>query len=273
MTVSKFILAPELADTREKSCGTPGHNAFNQSLVEQFDGSWKLNTCPACRWQALYNTPKDRDEHLQAVAQVEAERLNSDLIASGITPRFRKCSLSSYVTGDDKAKKRALSICRKYADGFEDHLSAGRALMLMGEIGTGKTHLACAILQQVVGIGGYTGLIVTAESITQAVTDSFRNNSGPTKTDLINELASVDLLVIDEVGVHSVRAGKDFTPSLLHEVIDRRYQLIKPTILVSNQKPEDLHSFIGPRAADRLRENGGLLAPFTWKSARSGGTE
>lgn len=271
MTVSKFILAPELADTREKSCGTPGHNAFKQSLVEQFDGSWKLNTCPACRWQALYNTPKDREEHLQAVAQVEAERLNSDLIATGITPRFRKCSLDSYVTDDDKAKHRALSICRKYAEGFEDHLTAGRALMLMGEIGTGKTHLACAILQHVVHTGGYTGLIVTAESITQAVTDSFRNNSGPSKTDLINELASVDLLVIDEVGVHSVRAGKDFTPSLLHEVVDRRYQLIKPTILVSNQKPEDLHSFIGPRAADRLRENGGLLAPFTWNSARSGG--
>ncbi|HJH22250.1 MAG TPA: ATP-binding protein [Pseudomonas lactis] len=272
MTVSKFILAPELAETREKSCGTPGHKAFKQSLVEQFDGTWELSTCPACRWQALYNTPKESEEHLQAMAQIEAEHLNSELIATGITPRFRKCSLSSYVTGDDKAKQRALSICRKYAEGFEDHLSAGRALMLMGEIGTGKTHLACAILQCIVGNHGFSGLIVTAESITQAVTDSFRNNSGPTKTDLINELASVDLLVIDEVGVHSVRPGKDFTPSLLHETIDRRYQLVKPTILVSNQKPEDLHSFIGPRAADRLRENGGLLAPFTWKSARSGGS-
>lgn len=271
MTVSKFILAPELAETREKSCGTPGHNAFKQSLVEQFDGSWKLNTCPACRWQALYNTPKDQDAHLQAVLEVAAERLNEDLIATGITPRFRKCSLSSYVTGDDKAKQRALSICRKYADKFDEHRDAGRALMLMGEIGTGKTHLACAILQCIVRHDGSTGLIVTAESITQAVTDSFRSNSGPSKTDLFNELASVDLLVIDEVGMHTAKPGKDFTPGLLHEVIDRRYQLIKPTILISNQKPEDLHTFIGPRAADRLRENEGLLAPFTWKSARSGG--
>jgi DNA replication protein DnaC len=272
VTVSKFIMTPELAQTREKLCGTPGHLAFKQSLVEQFDGSWKPDFCPACRWQSLHNTPKDREEHLQAVAQVEAERLNSDLIATGITPRFRKCRLDNYVTGNDTAKQRALSICRKYAEGFEAHLTAGRALMLMGEIGTGKTHLACAILLHVVSTGGYTGLIVTAESITQAVTDSFRSNSGPSKTDLLNELASVDLLVIDEVGVHSVRPGKDFTPSLLHEAIDRRYQLVKPTILVSNQKPEDLQNFIGPRAADRLRENGGLLAPFTWKSARSEGS-
>lgn len=272
MTVSKFILAPELAQTRERSCGTPGHNQFQQSLVEQFDGSWKPNVCPACRWQALYNTPKDQEEHLQAVRDVAAERLNQDLIATGITPRFRQCSLDNYITGDDKAKQRALNICHKYAGSFAEHLAAGRALMLMGEIGTGKTHLACAIVQCVVRSHGMTGLIVTAESITQAVTDSFRSNSGPSKTDLINELASVDLLVVDEVGVHTARPGKDFTPSLLHEVIDRRYQLLKPTIVISNQKPEDLQGFIGPRAADRLRENGGLLAPFTWKSARSGGS-
>ncbi|NBF13070.1 ATP-binding protein [Pseudomonas sp. Fl4BN1] len=272
MTFSKFSPAPQLIESRTRACGVPGHNQFQQGLVEQFDGSWKPNTCPACRWQALYNTPKDRDEHLSAVADDAAEYLNLALIATGITPRFRGCSFDGYTTGDDKAKQRALSICRKYAEGFEAHSQAGRALMLMGEIGTGKTHLACAILQHVVRQGGYTGLIVTAESITQAVTDSFRGNAGPSKSDLIAELAAVDLLVIDEVGMHTAKPGKDFTPGLLHEAIDRRYQLIKPTILISNQKPEMLQDFIGPRAADRLRENGGLLAPFTWGSARSGGT-
>ncbi|WP_277592959.1 ATP-binding protein [Pseudomonas chlororaphis] len=271
MTISKFSPAPELAESRMVACGVPGHLQFQQGLVEQFGGTWKRNTCPACRWQALYNTPKDREEHLAAVVEVEAEYLNRDLIATGITPRFRQCSFDNYVTSDDKAKQRALSICRKYAEGFDAHLQAGRALMLMGEIGTGKTHLACAILQHVVRQNGRTGLIVTAESITQAVTDSFRNNAGPSKSDLLAELAAVDLLVIDEVGMHTAKPGKDFTPGLLHEAIDRRYQLIKPTILISNQKPESLQDFIGPRAADRLRENGGLLAPFTWKSARSGG--
>jgi len=188
-----------------------------------------------------------------------------------IPKRFADKSFASFVASLP-AQQVALDACIEYVDNFSKHKREGRCMLLLGKVGTGKTHLACAILQCIVRNHGFSGLIVTAESITQAVTDSFRNNSGPTKTDLINELASVDLLVIDEVGVHSVRPGKDFTPSLLHETIDRRYQLVKPTILVSNQKPEDLHSFIGPRAADRLRENGGLLAPFTWKSARSGGS-
>lgn len=271
MTASKFIEAPQLIEVRTKACGVPGHHQFQQGLVEQFDGTWKPNVCPACRWEALYNRPADHEDHLSAVSEDAAEQLNRALIATGITPRFRNCTFDTYVTGEDNAKKRALSICRKYVDGFEDNFRSGRALMLMGEIGTGKTHLACAILQHVVRNGGYSALIVTAETITQAVTDSFRSNSGLSKSQLIAELGEVDLLVIDEVGFHTPKPGKDFTPSLLHEVIDARYQHIRPTILVSNQKPVDLPEFIGPRAADRLRENGGLLAPFTWKSARTGG--
>lgn len=271
MTVSKFSPAPRIAESRMRSCGVPGHNQFMQGLVEQFDGTWRLSTCSACRWQALHNTPKDQDAHLTAVTDDMAEDLNAALLATGITPRFRACSFDSYVTADDPAKQRVLNICRKYAEGFEKHSKDGRALMLMGEIGCGKTHLACAILQHVVRHEGRTGLIVTAESITQAVTDSFRSNTGPSKSELIADLASVDLLVIDEVGFHTPKPGKDFTPSLLHEVIDARYQRVLPTILVSNQTPNKLQDFIGPRAADRLRENGGLLAPFTWCSARAGG--
>lgn len=270
MTVSKFCPVPRVAESRMRSCGVPGHNQFMQGLVEQFDGSWKLSTCPTCRWQALHNTAKESETHLSAVAEDMAEDLNAALLATGITPRFRQCSFDTYVTEGNQAKQRVLNICRKYAEAFDQHAAEGRALMLMGEIGCGKTHLACAILQHLVRHEGRTGLIVTAESITQAVTDSFRSNTGPSKSELIAELAEVDLLVIDEVGFHTPKPGKDFTPSLLHEVIDARYQRVRPTIVVSNQTPDRLQDFIGPRAADRLRENGGLLAPFTWASARSG---
>ncbi|MDH0745755.1 ATP-binding protein [Pseudomonas sp. GD03842] len=271
MTVSKFSPAPRLAETRMHSCGVAGHIQHQRSLVEQFDGSWKPSVCPACRWQALNNTPKDQDEYRNALAEDMAEDLNAALLATGITPRFRNCSFATYLTDGDRAKQRALNICRGYAEGFEQHAKDGRALMLLGEIGCGKTHLACAILQHIVRHEGKTGLIVTAESITQAVTDSFRSNAGPSKSELIAELTGVDLLVIDEVGFHTPKPGKDFTPSLLHEVIDARYQRVLPSVLVSNQTKDSLHEFIGPRAVDRLRENGGLLAPFTWVSARAGG--
>lgn len=270
MTVFKFAPAPRLAETRTVECSEPGHGQFETCLVEQFAGGWHSTTCPKCRWTAL-NTHVSDLVRATAREADEADKLNAALFATNVTPRFRSCTFDNFVTGAETAKVRALETCRRYAEGFDGHYIAGRALMLLGEIGNGKTHLACAILQHIVRVEGATGLIVTAEAIMQAVSDSFRSNATPTKTELLAELAAVDLLVIDEVGMHTPRAGKDFMPGLLHEVIDRRYQLVLPTILISNQGREQLPEFIGPRATDRLRENGGLLAPFTWASARVGG--
>lgn len=275
MTNSKFRPAPrmtERTDSNMRSCPVPGHGQFHAFKTEQFDGTWKDSTCPRCHWEGYRNSPMDTPAYQAARAEEDDRRLNADLLATAITPRFRGCTFDNFRTdGGDSAKVRALNTCRKYAENFREHYQAGRALALLGEIGNGKTHLACAILQHIVRIERATGLIVTAEAITQAVSDSFRNNSGPSKSDRLQELAEVDLLVIDEVGMHTPRPGKDFTPGLLHEVIDRRYQLVLPTVLVSNQTRERLPEFIGPRAADRLRENGGLMAAFTWKSARVGG--
>ncbi|MCQ9423358.1 ATP-binding protein [Pseudomonas sp. LJDD11] len=270
MTVFKFAPAPRLTETRTVECKEPGHGQFEISVVEQFEGGALSTSCPACRWTALNTQTSDLLRTVAREAE-QADKLNAALFATGITPRFRACTFESFQVGDNPDKQRALNICRQYAEGFADHYRDGRALMLLGEIGNGKTHLACAILQHIVRVEGASGLIVTAEAIMQAVTDSFRSNAGPSKSELLTELAAVDLLVIDEVGMHTPRPGRDFMPSLLHEVIDRRYQLVLPTILISNQGRERLPDFIGPRALDRLREKGGLLAPFTWSSARVGG--
>lgn len=273
MTISKFRPAPRIAEQHEVCCRAGrGHKNYDEQLVELFGGGWYRTECPACQWELLYNKPKE-DERRQAAEKAAAEHeLSQDLIATGITPRFRGCTFDNFLTdGGDAGKTRALSICRGYAEKFAEHYRQGRALMLLGEIGNGKTHLACAILQHIVREEQATGLIVTAEAIIQGVTDSFRQNASHTKSQLLQELAEVDLLVIDEVGMHTPRQGRDFAPGLLHEVIDWRYQLVLPTVLVSNQTRERLPEFIGPRAADRLRENGGLLAPFTWRSARLGG--
>lgn len=86
-----------------------------------------------------------------------------------------------------------------------------------------------------------------------------------TEEDVLEELGGFDLLVIDEVGASR---GSDWEVQLLHEVIDRRYQAVRPTIVVSNLTTTDLKDYIGERALDRLRQGGGDLVGFTWASVR-----
>ncbi|MDV7919996.1 ATP-binding protein, partial [Pseudomonas aeruginosa] len=75
-----------------------------------------------------------------------------------------------------------------------------------------------------------------------------------TERDALEELAGFDLLVIDELGA---QGGTEYELGLLHEVIDRRYREMRPTVVVSNMSAQEVAKYIGDRAVDRLRENGG----------------
>lgn len=269
---SNFRRQPEM---RTFEGGCPQHpEVETRSEVEQFDGSMQIRPCKQCQFHGLRIAEVGSEEHTQALANLAAERLNSALVGSGITPRFAECAFSTYrATTPEMAA--ALEKCQGYANEFPQHFKAGRNLLMTGNIGTGKTHLACSIVRRVIEMKAIA-VITTAAEIIRVFKRSMARDSGYTEGDVIDELSGFDLLVIDEVGA---QAGTAYELGALHEVIDRRYQLLKPTVLVSNlaAKPTtdvdgkplpSLEQYIGARALDRLRENGALLAGFTWGSAR-----
>jgi len=258
---SNFRRQPELR-TFTSECPVHGH--VDRSEVEQFDGSMQVRPCKACQWEALRVAPVDTEEHKQAVAHVATERINTALIGSGITPRFAGSMFSNYRV-DNTAMGQALEICQGYADNFGENYSDGRNLLLCGNVGTGKTHLASSIVQQVIRQLDALAVITSAAEIIRVFKGSMDRNAGYSERDVIAELADFDLLVIDEVGA---QAGTAYELAVLHEVFDRRYQLVRPTVVVSNMDAKGLGQYIGERALDRLRENKALLAGFTWESER-----
>lgn len=266
MADSSFLKPPAKKRGEPMFDRCPEHGQFESWLVEQFDGSWKANTCQQCRWQALnwqHVAESTRDAAREAK---RAELVNQRLIESGITPRFRGCSFDNFEVGGDQSKRAALESCRRYAEDFDAVVREGRSQLLLGNLGTGKTHLATAIVQAVIRQHAATAIVTTASEIARAVKATFAKSSKTSERDVLDELAGVDLLVIDEVGVQ-VSTG-DFGPGLLHEVIDRRYQQVLPTILVSNMTVDELPRFIGDRALDRLRQGSSRMVRFTWTSAR-----
>lgn len=270
---SNFRRQPEMR-TFAGSC--PNHpEVVQRSEVEQFDGSMQTRPCKKCQFHGLRVAEVGSEEHSQAVTNLKAERVNSALVGSGISPRFAESTFANY-RATTPAMAQAQELCQGYADNFGEHYRAGRNLLMTGNVGTGKTHLACGIIQQLVRQENAVAVITTAAEIIRVFKRSMARDSGYTEGDVIDELASFDLLVIDEVGA---QAGTAYELGMLHEVIDKRYQLVKPTVLVSNlpatskqgadgKVAPSLEQYIGARALDRLRENDALLAGFTWASAR-----
>lgn len=240
------------------------HGQVDMTEVEQLDGSMLARGCKRCAWEALHTTPRDSAERALANAQHKVEKASEALIAAGITPRFAGATFESYLA-EKEPQHRALAKCRSYAEQFPANFRAGRSLLLTGNVGCGKTHLASAIIRTVVADHCHA-LIIPAGDIVSIARASMAPGSGYTDRDVAVHLGGLDLLVIDEVGAQK---GSEYELGLLHSIIDRRYQAVLPTVVISNLSADGLKSYIGDRALDRLRQNGGQQVGFTWESKRA----
>lgn len=273
--ISNFVRAPERTQGPDNGAECPVHGRYTEVSVEQYGGGMLANGCPACHFAGLRTSPEGSEQHLQALQVNQQRKLNALLIGSGITPRFRNATFQSYQADGSVPMAQVLVRCRDFAEQFPEHYEAGRSLLLVGNVGTGKTHLASAIVQHVIREHGAQAVITSAAQIIRVAKGAMARNTQYTERDVIEELVGFDLLVIDEVGA---QGGTEYERSLLHEVIDQRYQQVLPTVLISNL-PADvgggpageltLLDFIGERALDRLRQ-GGRAVRFTWGSARGG---
>lgn len=182
---------------------------------------------------------------------------------AAIPPRFADRRLETFIAHCPEAAK-ALSVATEYATGFEQSLEKGRSLIFVGTVGSGKTHLATGIAHEVMS-QGYSALFSTVLGAVRTVKETYRKNSEKTESDAIMDLIRPDLLILDEVGV---QFGSDAEKLILFEIINGRYEHMKPTILLSNLNMEGIKDYLGERIIDRLREGGGKQVVFNWDSYR-----
>ena len=205
--------------------------------------------------------------HQQQMREQHAkDSLERKLGRASIPPRFAVKSFEDY-KADTKEQQRALRMCKDYADNFEQYRKSGTSILLLGDVGTGKTHLAASIANQVVRETKFTAVYTTASTIVRHVKSTFDKESELTEGQAYGVYSAMDLLVIDEVGVQN---ATEFELTVMFEVVNSRYEEMLPTLVISNRSIEDLPKFLGDRVVDRLREGGGKMVPFDWKSARRG---
>lgn len=238
------------------------HGDFTDELIESFSGDHFWQGCTRCQFDALHSADEAVRKQAQAIRHDWA--MNASLMASDTPLRFRGATLDTYRT-DTEGQAVALTECRDYVDGFERNWELGRSMMLLGDVGTGKTHLGCAVAQQVIRSYGASARYTMAIEIIRDIKMTFDKKSEQTERDVYAGLLAPDLLVIDEVGVQH---GSDFERQVLFEVIDSRYRQLMPTIVISNLALSGLRKCLGDRAVDRLTDAGGPAVLFTWASAR-----
>ncbi len=137
--------------------------------------------------------------------------------------------------------------------------------MLTGSCGTGKNHLAVSLAKSIIRNHLASVELTDVMRLTRAVKAPGATMPRQPEESVLDHYSSLDLLVIDEVGV---QFGSPAEMTILHEVINARYESVLPTILISNLPPEQLKEFISDRIFDRVTDGGRNYLVFNWASFR-----
>lgn len=184
-----------------------------------------------------------------------------------VCKRFENATLDNYVCESETQKKLVAAIKDGIQNGFKQNI------LLIGAVGTGKTHLAYAILNALAerykisnGQDYYRENEVVYRPI-KAIIDEIKDAWNKHETPDREQFCEVPLLIIDEIGV---QYGTDSERTEMYEVFNRRYENMLPIIAISNHDEKALQRILGQRIFDRLT-GGALIFELAGKSFRQNG--
>jgi DNA replication protein DnaC len=183
-------------------------------------------------------------------AQVGQHRLTG----ANIPKRYQHCTLANF-TAYNESLEKAVARARRVAEAFP---VVSQGLLLEGQPGVGKTHLAVAVLKQVIQSSGAHGVFYDTRELLRVIRSTYDPSIRTTELDVLRPVMGADLLVLDDLGAEKTSEWVDETMNL---IVNTRYNERRLTIFTSNYQdipddtdPNSLLFRIGFRMRSRLHE-------------------
>jgi DNA replication protein DnaC len=212
-------------------------------------------TCPICDdtgWKTIDVDGVARVSRCECVRDKATERRASE---ARIPPRYQRCTLDNFVTYQNEELLRAVSTARRFAEAFP---VVQKGLMLIGPPGIGKTHIAVAVLRDVIRRTGARGLYYDTRALLRDIRTTYNPQLQLAEMDVIRPVMDAEILVLDDLGAERLT---DWVEETMSMIVNTRYNERRPTIFTSNYEdiPDEgeLNSLlvrVGFRLHSRLRE-------------------
>jgi DNA replication protein DnaC len=156
------------------------------------------------------------------------------LAAARIPRRYEHCELSNFEFDGPHAHlmKARMAACR-FVEEYSSNNNTG--LLLIGSIGTGKTHLAVGIIKELVVSKGIACLFYDYRELLKQIQNSYNDSVKATELDVLRPVFEAEVLVLDELGAVKPTEWVWDTVSL---ILNSRYNDNRTTIITTNY-PDD----------------------------------
>jgi len=135
-----------------------------------------------------------------------------------------------------------------YLENWEDNREAGKGLYFCGSVGAGKTHLAVAVMNELIQRKRVPSLFVTVPELLDNLRGAY-NDPGRDLDEWMAAVKNADFLVLDDLGSER---STEWVKERIFVIVNHRYREALPTIFTSNIGPEDLPAQLGDRTASRI---------------------
>lgn len=172
--------------------------------------------------------------------------LNRIFNQSNVNASLRDATVNSYQPQNEhqvKAKNTAIEYVKTFS------LDEPKSLILQGSYGTGKSHLAYAIAKAIKQ-QGYSVAFMHIPMLMERIKATYNRNATETTDELVQLLSSIDLLVLDDVGVENT----EHTLNKLFSIVDNRVG--KNNIFTTNFSDKELNQNMNwQRINSRMKQN------------------
>lgn len=189
------------------------------------------SVCPVCGgsgWKPVAG-PERRLTRCECVTQQRADKL---LEQARIPKRYAECEFANFhpelqspSRSAEKAKIDAERFVAEYP--LDNHMG----LLIYGDMGVGKTHLAVSILKELIRQKGAQGLFYDYRELLKEIQNSYDPSVSATELGILRPVFEAEVLVLDELGATQPTGWVWDTVGL---ILNSRYNEKRTTVITTN---------------------------------------